>query len=507
MNKFYITTPIYYVNDKPHIGHAYTTIVADVLARYWRLRGSEVIFLTGTDENSQKNVEAAEKAGEEVKSYIDRMSAVWQETWDSLGLTNDDFIRTTEDRHHKAVEEFWKRVEKSGDIYLGKYEGWYCVGCEAFVIESELNNGNCPIHKKPAERYEQENFFFKLTKYREALLKYIEENPYFIQPVARRNEITNYIKDFMQDVSISRQSTKWGIPVPATELTTKDDKNKTQAIYVWFDALINYLSGVGFGTDEEKFEKFWPADLHLVGKDIIKFHCALWPAMLMSAKLELPKHVFAHGFFTINGDKISKSLGNAIDPVELANEYGIDAIRYYLLKDIHFGEDGDFSNERLKARYENELANDLGNLLHRVLSMTEKYTEGKIPAKSNGEIKTWNDYDQALEEFRLHDSLEAVWSVIRDANKLIEQSKPWELAKTDLKKLNEILYNLLETLRHVGWMLLPIMPETAQKILNSLGLDEAELKKTYEQAKEWGGLPENGIIMKGEPLFPKKGSL
>jgi len=348
VNKFYITTPIYYVNDIPHIGHAYTTIAADVLARYYRMKGKEVYFLTGTDENSQKNVEAAKKVkGEELKvksekeivaEYVNEMSAKWQETWDSLDITNDDFIRTTEPRHKKAVKKFFEAVFKNGDIYKGIYEGLYCPGCEAYVSEMDLENGKCPFHKIAPKKIKEENYFFRLKKYESKLLDYIEKNPDFIEPEARRNEVVNYISHHLEDISISRLSQEWGIPVPI---------DKKQVIYVWFDALINYLTAVGYGTNEEKFNKWWPADLHLVGKDIIKFHCALWPAMLMSAGLPLPKKVFAHGFFTIGGQKISKSLGNVLDPVELVNKYGIDEVRYFLLREISFGEDGDISLKRL----------------------------------------------------------------------------------------------------------------------------------------------------------------
>lgn len=500
--KFYVTTPIYYVNDRPHIGHAYTTIVADTMARYWRLRGLPVFFLTGTDENSQKNVEAAEALGEDTKKYVDRMSATWQQTWKSLGFMHDDFIRTTERRHRKGVEEFWRRVEAQGDIYLGKYEGWYCVGCEAFITETEAEGGQCPIHKKPLKKIEEENYFFRLTKYRDALLLHIKTYPDFIQPEARRNEIVSYIRDFMTDMSISRQSMKWGIPVPVYSL--QSTVHSSQVIYVWFDALVNYLTGIGFGTDEEKFREWWPADLHLVGKDIIKFHCALWPAMLMSAGLPLPKKVFAHGYFTINGEKMSKSLGNFVDPLDIVQKYNLDTLRYYLLRDITFGEDGDFSVERLSARHDSELANELGNLVHRVLSMTEKYTDSKVPNVVSGHIKSWQAYDEAMESLRFHHALEAIWGVVRDANRFVDQMQPWELAKIDRPKLEEVLYTLLETLRQIAWMLWPIMPDTSNRIFESLGLSETVQKTRYEDAKKWGGLPPGTLIKKGSPIFPKK---
>lgn len=493
--KYYLTTPIYYVNDRPHIGHAYTTIVADTLARYWRMRGADVYFLTGTDENSQKNVEAAQKNNEDTTSYIDRMSALWQKTWSDLRISHDGFIRTTEEHHRRGVEIFWKRVEAQGDIYLGTYEGWYCVGCEAFITESEADRGICSIHKKPLQKIQEQNYFFKLSKFRKQLLDHIEKNPDFIQPESRRNEIVSYITDFMTDVSISRQSVKWGISVPAGD---------GQVIYVWFDALINYLTGIGFGTDEEKFNRFWPADLHLVGKDIIKFHVALWPAMLISAGLALPKRVFAHGYFTVNGEKMSKSLGNFVDPLEIVQKYNLDTLRYYLLRDITFGEDGDFSTERLAARYEAELANDLGNLSHRVFAMVEKYAHGKTPRPSSPRTIPWKAYDEAFESLRFHDVISTAWSVIRDANKYVDETQPWILAKNNSKKLNEVLYALLETLRHIALMVRPILPETSTRIFLNLGIKEGDILATsYTDAQLWGGLKTGTPIKKGDPLFPR----
>ncbi|MBI5023287.1 MAG: methionine--tRNA ligase [Candidatus Magasanikbacteria bacterium] len=510
MPKFYLSTPIYYINDVPHIGHAYTTIVADVLARYHRLKGAEVFFLTGTDENSQKNFEAARVADErDLKKYLDKMSAKWQSTWDLLGISNDDFIRTTEKRHLDAVKKFWLKVQKNGDIYQGTYEGFYCVGCEAFVTETDLVDSNCAIHKKPAKKIKEKNYFFRLTNYRDALIKHIADNPDFIQPIKRRNEIINYIKDFMTDVSISRQNFVCGIPVP---------NHRQQAIYVWFDALINYLTAIDYGAKTIKgkvlFKKLWPADLQLIGKDILKFHAALWPAMLMSADLPLPQTIFAHGYFTINGDKMSKSLGNVVDPVELAKIYSNDAIRWFLLSEIKFGEDGDFSLVRLKDGYNNKLANELGNLVHRVLSMTEKYCDNKVPkfsAAAEGldplcEIDIWRDFESAMDHFRFDEALGVIWKVVATANQLIDKEKPWDLAKNDNTRgrLNDLMYNLLETLRQLGWLLLPIMPETAEKIWTQLGLSiEKEKAKAMDKAKIWGGLRAEIKIIKGEPIFPK----
>ncbi|MFC1638973.1 class I tRNA ligase family protein, partial [Patescibacteria group bacterium] len=382
-----------------------------------------------------------------------------------------------------------------------EYEGLYCTGCEGFKLEGDLTeDGLCPDHKKAPETVKEKNYFFKLTKYRDALLKHIDEKGDFIQPASRRNEVRSYVERFMEDISISRDvgSVKCGIPVPG------DD---SQVIYVWFDALINYLTGVGFGTDEEKFEKYWPANVHLVGKDIIKFHCALWPAMLMSAGLPLPEKVFAHGFFTIDGEKMSKSLGNVIDPLEVAEKYGRDPLRYFLLKEITFGEDGDFSLVRLGERYQNDLGNDLGNLLHRTLSMTDKYLSGKAGKGQSGkELRNdeWRRYESAMDQLDFGGALEVVWGILRWSNKHIDDEKPWVLAKEGKQERIEIvMYTLLERLRHIAWMLKPFMPETSDRMLVQLGIAEQEANKTYEQAQQWGGIPEGAIIQKGDPLFPR----
>ncbi len=508
--KYYITTPIYYINDKPHIGHAYTTIVADFLARLHRLRGEEVMFLTGTDENSQKNIEAlkkrtnqtAEPTAKEVQKYLDEMSAVWQKTWDTLGITNDDFIRTTEKRHHQAVGEFYLRVFKKGDIYLGTYVGLYCAGCEAFVLESDLVDGKCAIHKIAPKAIKEKNYFFKLSNYRDQLLNYIETHPQFIQPISRKNEVVSYIQKFMEDMSISRENMKWGIPIPKG---AADASAGEQAIYVWFDALVNYLSGVGFGADEKKFNRLWPADLQLVGKDIIKFHCALWPAMLMSAGLPLPTTVFAHGFFTIDGEKMSKSLKNVIDPEDVARKYGNDTLRYYLLREIPFGEDGDFSFARLEERHNSDLANGIGNLAARVLAMVEKFCDGKVPAEvpSAHTLEFWASYDKAVSDFKIHDALKAIIDLVRFGDMLIDKEKPWALAKEgQTERINTVLYTLLETLRHLAYMSWPVIPEAAEKLFEALGIKNWN-KISYEEAKQWGGLKPRIKVKAGLQLFPK----
>lgn len=503
--KFYITTPIYYVNDVPHIGHVYSTVVADVLSRWHRIQGDDVYFLTGTDENAQKNAEVAihkikksqnqkiTNEREVIQRYVDEMSARWQMTWKELGFSNDDFIRTTEARHVAGVNKFFAAVQKTGDIYKGKYVGLYCTGCEAYVIESDLVDGKCPHHKTAPKKLEEENYFFKASKYRDVLLQHIAEHPEFVQPASRRNEVVQYIEHHFNDFSISRQSLNWGIPVPG---------DAAQSLYVWFDALINYMTAVGYGTDDAKFEKFWPADVHLVGKDIIKFHCALWPAMLLSAGVALPKAVFAHGFFTIDGQKISKSLGNAIDPVALVKKYSVDAVRYFLLREIPFGEDGDFSIARLEERYNADLANGIGNLTARVITLAIKAKisrckgdTGLWQAKSE---KVWEWYEQALKDFRFHDALSSIWMFISSCDEYIENKQPWKLQGEDAE---QIIGELLESLRHIAWWLWPIMPTTAEGIFTQLGILDASREQKLSEAKKWGGI--TFTVKKGSSLFPR----
>ena len=501
--KFYITTPIYYVNDVPHIGHAYATIAADVLARYHRLMGDDVFFLTGVDENSQKNIEAANNVGKEndVQGYLDEMSAKWQFAWKTLGITNDDFIRTTEARHKKGVLEFVERVYKKGDIYFGTYEGLYCPRCEEFKTETDAPDGLCPIHQVKLDHLTEKNYFFKLTKYRDALLKHFEEHPDFVQPLTRRNEILNYIKDHLTDMSITRSTMQWGIAMP--ELEPGMSKN---VIYVWFDALINYLTAVGFGSDEKRFDTLWPAQLHLVGKDILKFHAALWPAMLMSADLPLPEHVFAHGFFTINNQKMGKSAGNAVDPYALIKTYGNDALRYFLLREIPFGKDGDFSEEKLKDRFNGDLAHGLGNLVSRTLAMVEKYCDGVIPNPTTGgfsdEIKkqtiaAWDIHAGKLSQFKLDEALVAVQVYIGVLNLYIDMQKPWQLAKEKSGQLGQVLFDLCEGLRSIALMLAPFMPDAANAIHEQLGLGKILSYEHSDVAVQPGAK-----ISKGDNLFP-----
>lgn len=513
--RYLITTPIYYINDKPHIGHTYTTVAADILARWHRLLGYDVMFITGTDENSQKTVEAAEKREQDVREYTDEMAAIWENTWRQLGISFNTFIRTTSDDHMQGVNAFWLKVKagKQNDqsnIQKGIYQGLYCPGCEAFIKESDLVDGLCPNHKRPPEQLKEENYFFQLQEYRERLLDLLEKNPDFIRPRSRYNEVKNYISEHLEPLSISRSSRKWGIAVPG------DD---SQVIYVWFDALLNYLTAIGYATREEEFAHWWgdgkAKKIHLVGKDIIKFHCAIWPAMLMAAGENLPDQVFAHGFYTLNGEKISKSLGNVIDPLDLAEQYGFDAVRYTIFREIPFGEDGDFSFERLKIRYEHDLANDLGNLLNRVLVMLEKYRQGKIPAGVTGDKEmidlaatVWSEVEVAMTEIDINRAYDSIWKLVTALNGFIESTKPWVLAKQDQAALDEVLFTLVEGLRQLSWLLASFLPETAKKMAEQLGYEQPDLFKRlaeleFGSIKAWGELTTDLKPRRGETLFPR----
>jgi methionyl-tRNA synthetase len=445
VRRFFVTTPIYYINDVPHIGHAYTTFAADLLARYHRQKGNETFFLTGTDENSQKTVVAARKAKKDINKYTDELAKRWQDTWKKLGISNDDFIRTTEPRHKKIVNEIFEKIDKSGDLYKGKYEGLYCVGHEAFLKDADLDiKGLCPDHKTKPDQIVEENYFFKLSKYQKALIEHYEKNPKFVEPKERYNEIFNFIKESLQDISVTRQTQKWGIPAPI---------DQRQIIYVWFDALINYASAD---------PSWWPADVHIIGKDILRFHAVIWPAMLLSAGYQLPKKVFAHGFFTVDGEKISKSLGNAIDPIALSEKYGTDVLRYYLFKEIPFGNDGNFSHERLEEVYNADLANGLGNLIARVAKLCEKANlkvdQHEPNAKSN------SSYDEALKNLRFQEALNIICQKISKVDRLIDKTKPWELVKKDTRKTEAVLTKLVSEIRQISDLITPFLPETAEKI-------------------------------------------
>jgi methionyl-tRNA synthetase len=462
-NKFYITTPIYYVNDKPHIGHAYTNIVADALARSYRERGEDVIFVTGTDENSQKTADAAKKAGEEIASYADRLAGVWESTWEKLGLSNTDFIRTTEPRHAETVKDIWNRAFAAGDIYLDTYTGLYCKGCEEFKKEDELADGLCPIHGTAPEQVSEQNYFFRLSNYRKALLDLYETNPDFVAPANRFHEVKALVERGLEDISISREAKPWGIPVP------NDDNQK---IYVWFDALVNYISAVGVDWWDAH-----PADIHVVGKDILRFHAVLWPAMLLSAGLPLPRQILGLGFFTKDGIKISKSLGNTIDPLELTARYGNDALRYFLLREVPFGEDGDFSEPKMKERYNADLANGLGNFAARVLALAEKepLKFGELDEDFASVIETMRSLaDQKIKSFRFHEALVGVWDAIAFGDRYVNEQKVWAIEKAALRQ--RALFNLVSLLDNIAAVLLPFLPDASQKISAALVWDHDVLK-------------------------------
>ncbi len=470
--KFYITTTIYYVNDKPHIGSAYTTIAADVLARLHRQLGEEVFFLTGTDEHGAKIAAAAEKAGKTPKEFADEISAKFSFAWDQLGIAPDRFIRTTDTDHENAVGVFLNKLKESGKIYEGEYEGLYCEGHEAFIKESDLVNGLCPDHKTRPQHLKEKNWFFKLSEFGKILEEKISDDSFEIEPKTRKNEVLSFIKGGLEDIAISRPNVKWGILLPW-------DKNQT--VYVWVDALINYCSGIGYASEEQEFNKYWPADIHLIGKDIIKFHCIIWPALLLAIKEQLPKQVYAHGFFTVNDEKISKSLGNAIDPNDWVAKYGADAVRYFVLREVPFGSDGDVSEEKLKARFNGDLANGLGNLFSRVTNMIEKYLDGNLEEFVESP-KDLSDVSKDFYQLRFSEGLTKIWSEIAWANQLIDKSKPWELVKTEPEKVKQLLLSLGALLLEIAAKLSPIMPETAQTIKSVL---------------------ESGDIKKPEPLFKK----
>ncbi len=498
---FYITTPIYYVNDIPHIGHAYTTIACDVAARYKRMKGYDVHFLTGTDEHGQKIQTAAEGKGITPQQLVDKIHLNFKNLWEVLNISNDDFIRTTEPRHIKVVQAMFKKLIDQGDIYKGTYSGYYCVPCETYVPENAMGpNKTCPDCGRPLTIMEEESYFFKASKYVPELIKFYEEHVKAVMPKIRYNEIMSFLKGGVKDQSVSRTSLKWGIPVPG------DEKH---VIYVWFDALINYAAAVGYLDDPEQFAHYWPHVRHMVGKDIIRFHCVIWPLMLIALGVNLPVEVVAHGWWTYNGEKMSKTRGNVVDPFKMVKEYGLDPFRYFLLREVPFGNDGDFSELALVGRINSDLANDLGNLLNRTLQMIKSYRGGLVPKCVGAESElssmaanVLERVDEAMNNFAFDEALKIIWEFISRANKFIDETAPWKLAKDEAQaeRLNFVLLNLYEALRFSALLIAPTMPDTAKKIRAQLGLNENE-KLSYENFK-WGE-GAGTTIKKAEVLFPR----
>ena len=500
---YYITTPIYYPSDKLHIGHAYCTTIADTLARFHRLKGEEVFFLTGSDEHGLKIQRKAQEKGITPIEYVDAIIANFKQLWNELNISNNDFIRTSEERHHKVVQDVLTKIFEQGDIYKKNYEGLYCVPCESYWLERQLVDGKCPDCGRPVEKMQEESYFFKLSKYQDWWLQFIEENPNFIQPASRRNEMINFVKQGLEDLCITRTTFDWGIPVPF---------DKKHVVYVWFDALLNYLTGIKYGTDDAMFNKFWPASLHLVGKEIVRFHTIIWPIMLKAMGVELPQKVYGHGWLVIDGDKMSKSKGNVIDPLALIDEFGADAIRYFLLREIVFGNDGNFSRDALITRINSDLANDLGNLLHRTVSMIEKYHGGVVTNAGVSEavdedlqalVKTTvANFEKDMDAMEINSAIKGVWALISRANKYIDETAPWILAKDEAKaaRLQTVMYNLAETLRVVAILVAPFIPSTSPKIYTQLGLEvPAEFLLTDAEF----GKMQSTKVQKGEPLYPR----
>lgn len=510
MTRFYISTPIYYPSDKLHIGHSYTTVAADALARYHRRRGHETWFLTGTDEHGQKIERAAAAAGQPPQVFVDEIVDWIKELWKALHISYDDFIRTSEPRHEQAVQKIFTKLYEQGDIYKSSYEGWYCIPCETFWLEGKLKEGNtCPDCGRPVELTREESYFFRLSQYADRLLTHIEENPDFIQPTTRKNEMVAFIKQGLEDLCVSRATVKWGIPVPL---------DPGQVIYVWLDALSNYITALGWGTEQnELYKRFWPADVHLVGKEIMRFHTIIWPCILMALGEPLPKKVFGHGWllFGTGSEKMSKSKGNVVDPFVLIERYGLDAVRYYLLREVPFGSDGTYTEDAFILRSNVDLANDLGNLLSRTTQMLNKFTEGKIPAPVAAEddrilstlaADVIREYEAAFERLEINTAVIALWKLVGRANKYIDEQAPWALARDPGKaaQLQNVLYNLAETLRVLGVALTPLLIHTPEKIWEQLGLDAEQVRTLpWESAVAWGGLTPGVEVRRGNPLFPR----
>lgn len=496
--KFYITTPLYYVNAAPHIGHAYTTLAADVLARFYRTRGQEVHLLTGTDEHGANIEKIAQRAGVEPKIWADKMAVKFKDLWTHLDIVYDDFIRTTEERHESRVKTIFQKLRDKGDIYPGIYQGFYCLPCENYWDESDLENGNCPIHHQPVEKIQEPTYFFRLSKYKEPLLTHYKTHPEFLMPAWRAKEIVNFVRAGLNDISVSRTKVKWGIPVPGDQAHT---------IYVWFDALLNYITATGYRPDDrEGHQALWPADVQLVGKEIFRFHTVIWPAMLLALEVPLPQMVFAHGWWTVEGEKMSSTKGNFVDPREVTAEFGVDSFRYFVLREVPFGNDGNFSRQALRQRYNSELANDLGNLVSRVVHMVDRYLDGELPAKPpltrpflSAEIaKESTPIAEAIERLAFHEALNRIWGVLRRLNRDVDQKKPWEKAKSDLDDVRLLLFDWVWCLRIVAGWLYPFMPRTAAAMQARLGV------RNPDPGKPFPGKERFARIEKGPPLFPRK---